>query len=106
MEIKILVPENRYEDLERFISICKDQGFELVNQGGGRMPNFSGYYATLKGNSWLEKPYKIKADKWDKLDEEISKFYPDGHTDDTEDNEYDDGLIGIGEAAASAFGYL
>lgn len=106
MEIKILVSENRHEDLDRFIDTCKEHGFEVINQGGGKMPNFSGYYATIKGDSWVEKPYKIKADKWDKLDEKISKFYPDGHTDDTEDNEYDDGLIGIGEAAARAFGYL
>ncbi|KAA2223019.1 hypothetical protein [Chryseobacterium sediminis] len=106
MEIKILVPENRQEDLERFINVCKEYGFELVNQGGGRMPSFSGYYATLKGDSWGNSPYKAKADKWDKLDEKIATFYPDGYTDDTEDNEYDDGLIGIGEAAASAFGYL
>lgn len=47
-----------------------------------------------------------KARKWDELDERIAKFYPEGPIDDSEDNEYDDGLVGIGEAAASAFGYL
>lgn len=93
-------------DLSKFIHMCKDQGFEIVNQGGGKMPNFSGYYATLRGNSWGDNPYKVKADKWDKLDEKIAKFYPERPIDDTEEDEYDEGLIGIGEAAASAFGYL
>lgn len=102
MEIKILVPENRKEDLERFIDACKSQGFEIVNQGGGRMPNFSGYYATLKGDSWKDNPYKVKAEKWDKLDDEISKFYRE---DDEVNDEFGD-LIDIGEAAAIAFGYL
>ena len=99
MEIKILVPENRKEDLEKFINNCKDQGFEIVNQGGGRMPNFSGYYATLKGISWGDNPYKGKADKWDKLDEEIGKAYDD-------DNPTEQDLTDIGISAAEAFGYL
>lgn len=48
--------------------------------------------------------YKSKADKWDKLDEQIAKFYPeDGSLEDEMEN---DGLIGIGEAAARAFKYL
>lgn len=52
MEIKILVPENRESDLDNFIKDCENKGFELLNRGGGHMPNFSGYYATLKGNHW------------------------------------------------------
>ncbi|MEE6129132.1 hypothetical protein V2E39_17155 [Chryseobacterium arthrosphaerae] len=44
-----------------------------------------------------------KARKWDELDSKISKYYPE---DSEKENDVDDGLIGIGEAAASAFGYL
>ena len=46
-----------------------------------------------------------KSEKWDKLEEKISEYYKET-TDDTEDEEYDSGLLGIGEAAARAFGYL
>lgn len=52
MEIKILVAENRELDLDNFIKTCESKGFELQNRGGGHMPNFSGYYATLKGSRW------------------------------------------------------
>lgn len=52
MEIKILVPENRESDLDNFIKDCENKGFELQNRGGGHMPSFSGYYATLKGKNW------------------------------------------------------
>ena len=52
MEIKILVPENRESDLDNFIKDCENKGFELQNRGGGTMPSFSGYYATLKGKNW------------------------------------------------------
>lgn len=52
MEIKILVPENRESDLDNFIKDCEKKGFELQNRGGGHIPNFSGYYATLKGSHW------------------------------------------------------
>jgi len=44
----------------------------------------------------------IKADKWDILDEKIGAFYVDDVS--TEDDE--SGLVGIGEIAAVAFGYL
>ncbi len=43
--------------------------------------------------------YKEKADKWDKLDDEIGKIYAN--------DEFDGGNIcDIGEVCASAFGYL
>lgn len=54
--------------------------------------------------------WKSKAEKWDALDAKISKYYQS-----PEDEDYDadfekeadeNGLIGIGEAAAAAFGYL
>ena len=56
--------------------------------------------------------WKSKAEKWDALDEEISTFYPE--LEDDEESPFgapefmgdDEGLIGIGEAAARAFGYL
>lgn len=47
---------------------------------------------------------KIKANKWDLLDEEIGKFYND--FDEDEDEDYEGSLLDIGEAAAIAFGYL
>jgi len=43
-----------------------------------------------------------KAEKWDTLDAEISKYYPDYD----EDDEDEGSLLEIGEAAAEAFGYL
>jgi hypothetical protein len=44
---------------------------------------------------------KAKAEKWDKLDDKISKFYPE------EIGEEPTGDLGdIGEAAAMAFGYM
>lgn len=48
---------------------------------------------------------ETKAEKWDKLDNKISEYYKKEY-DEAEDEEYGDGLIGIGEAAARAFGYL
>jgi uncharacterized protein YfdQ (DUF2303 family) len=60
MEIKILVPENRKEDLEVFIKTCEKNGMKVINQGGGRMPNFSGYYATLKGDRWIKSKKQTK----------------------------------------------
>jgi hypothetical protein len=50
----------------------------------------------------LIQKYKIKSDKWDKLDEKIGKFY------DEDNPEYFDemGLVSIGEICASELGYL
>lgn len=54
--------------------------------------------------------WKKKAEKWDTLDKGISRYYAE-----PEDDDYDEafaetadseGLIGIGELAATAFGYL
>jgi len=53
--------------------------------------------------------FKLKSEKWDKLDEAIGKYYED---DDFSGSEYDDhdenegSLLDIGETAAIAFGYL
>jgi hypothetical protein len=45
----------------------------------------------------------IKAEKWDKLDDEIGKFY----NEEDEDSDEDEGsLLEIGETACIAFGYL
>ncbi len=49
--------------------------------------------------------WKLKAEKWDKLDEKISTFYYDEEFDATGEEDTG-GLISIGEAAAHAFGYL
>jgi len=51
---------------------------------------------------------KTKSEKWDKLDEEIGKYY-ENDTDDDEENEDEESegnLLDIGETAAIAFGYL
>jgi len=46
---------------------------------------------------------KTKSEKWDKLDEEIGKYY----NEENESTEEEEGsLLDIGEAAADAFGYL
>jgi len=46
--------------------------------------------------------WKIKADKWDRLENEVSEFYPEDY------DEGEDGgdLCDIGEVAARAFGFL
>jgi len=51
---------------------------------------------------------KKKSENWDKLDEEIGKFYENDTDDDDEnyDEESEGSLLDIGEAAATAFGYL
>lgn len=46
------------------------------------------------------KRLKVKADKWDALDEKISKFYPEDESEEAGD------LGDIGEVAAIAFGFL
>ena len=48
---------------------------------------------------------RIKADRWDALEEQISGYYVDGNGDELSDEEGGD-LTDIGETAARAFGYL
>ena len=54
--------------------------------------------------------FKAKADKWDKLDAEISKFYKKPNYDYKDDWNYEDGgegdLCDIGEIYANHLGYL
>lgn len=47
----------------------------------------------------------VIAEKWNDLDKEIGAYY-EGDYEDESDNESEFGLIEIGEAAATAFGYL
>jgi len=49
-----------------------------------------------------------KADKWDKLGDDIGKYYENDTDDDdeNEDDEFEGSLLDIGETAAIAFGYL
>ena len=62
--------------------------------------------ATTSIENLIEK-YKIKSEKWDKLDEKIGKFYENDIDDEeNEDGEDEGNLIDIGEVAAIAFGYL
>lgn len=64
--------------------------------------NFSD--VTVVGWSSLA-PVLNKAEKWDALDDKISKFYFDEEGNELGDSEGGD-LLDIGESAASAFGYL
>ena len=51
--------------------------------------------------------YKIKAEKWDKLESKISKCYVDENGDELSEEDSEDMDLGtIGEIAASAFGWL
>jgi len=51
--------------------------------------------------------FKHKAEKWDKLEEQISKFYADEDGEYSEDEPEQDGdLCDIGELAAIAFGFM
>ena len=50
--------------------------------------------------------WKAKADKWDALDKKIAKYYAEPDDEDYDKSLDESGLIGIGEAAAIAFGYL
>ena len=62
--------------------------------------------ATTSIENLIEK-YKIKSEKWDKLDEKIGKIYENDIDDEeNEDGEDEGNLIDIGEVAAIAFGYL
>jgi hypothetical protein len=62
--------------------------------------------ATTSVEKIIEK-YKIKAEKWDKLDDEIAKCYVDENGDELSEEETEDIDLGtIGEIAAGAFGWL
>jgi hypothetical protein len=51
--------------------------------------------------------FKSKAEKWDLLGEQISKYYTNSDGDFDEENPEEDGdLVAIGEVAAMAFGWL
>jgi hypothetical protein len=51
-------------------------------------------------------PFKIKSEKWDKLDAEIGEYYQNEDDEDDEDDDSEGSLLDIGETAAIAFGYL
>jgi hypothetical protein len=51
--------------------------------------------------------WRTKAEKWDKLEKEIAKFYTNSNGEADEENPENDGdLADLGEIAASAFGWL
>ena len=55
----------------------------------------------------LVAPLNDKANRWDELEEKISKYYPEDIEDLDEQIEEDGGsLLDIGETAARAFGYM
>jgi len=53
-----------------------------------------------------EKKYITKAEKWDKLDDAIGKYYENDEEEENDDDESEGSLLDIGETAAIAFGYL
>lgn len=59
---------------------------------------------------WIEeyvKPFRSKAEKWDKLSEKIAKCYVDENGDELSEEDSEDIDLGtIGEIAASAFGWI
>ena len=80
----------------------------LIEKGILSMAEQRGVHLIQK---WLDEyasQFKIKAEKWDKLDDEIGKYYENDTDDDeeNEDEEFEGSLLDIGETAAIAFGYL
>lgn len=59
---------------------------------------------------WIEeyvKPFKNKAEKWDKLEEKIAKCYVDENGDELSEEDSQNIDLGyIGEISATAFGWL
>ena len=58
-------------------------------------------YTEQQINEW-----KAKAEKWDALEKQIAKFYAEPEEEDYDAELDESGLIGIGETAAAAFGFL
>ncbi len=50
MEIKIVTAENEENQLNELVDYLRKCGLEVIRQAGGNMPNYSGYFASLKGN--------------------------------------------------------
>jgi GTP-binding protein EngB required for normal cell division len=70
--------------------------------------NKFGVYADTNSKiaEWIEeytKQYKIKAEKWDKLNSEISRFYKEEYESTAEE---ESNLLNLGEITCIAFGYL
>jgi len=53
MEIRVLVKQNEKAELEKFIKTCEDAGMKLSHRGGGKLPNWNGYFAVLTGEKWV-----------------------------------------------------
>jgi len=54
MEVKVLVKEREQKDLAKFVECCKNHGLKVTREGGGKLLNFSGYFAELKGDGWKD----------------------------------------------------
>ena len=81
-------------------------GLVVIKQGTTTCPEVFCYCSEEVANVILKN--KTKSEKWDKLDEEIGKYYENDTDDDeeSEDGESEGSLLDIGETAAIAFGYL
>ena len=91
----------RSELWNEIFSIIKQIPRKEINEDAVDAPS-----ATTSIEKIIEK-YKIKAEKWDKLDDEIAKCYVDENGDELSEEESENVDLGtIGEISASAFGWL
>jgi hypothetical protein len=88
--------ENGIGAMNRLIENNKDSAI-VINRATYQLATLECFKKLAEEGLKKETDTLKKARKWDKLDEEISKYYED-------DAEGD--LCDIGEAAAAAFGYL
>lgn len=91
---------------EIFREVLTETGFG--NYKPSEMSNSDYWMCTEKAMEIYAEQFKIKAEKWDKLGDEIGKYYENDIDDDEEndDEEFEGSLLDIGETAAIAFGYL
>jgi len=92
---------------EIFKEVLIDLGF--ANHKPSELSNSDYWMATEKAMEIYAEQFKTKADKWDKLDDEIGAFYNEETYDAENDCDFDESegdLGSIGEVAAIAFGYL
>ena len=62
MEIKIIANGGEEKQLNELVEHLKKCGLDIIRQAGGNMPNYSGYFASLKGN-YSERQISTKDDK-------------------------------------------
>jgi len=86
---------------EIFKEVLIDLGF--ADHKPSELSNSDYWMATEKAMELYAEQFKIKADKWDKLDSDIGKYY---EIEEDSMEEEEGSLLEIGETACIAFGYL